>query len=194
MSWRDDLRRVDINQPGEWPAFFVIFIAIAACALLAYGGWLLVLKDQNSLIKSAKQQETQLRADFSKKKGMAINLPAYRAQMIEIEERLAGLVAQLPDSTEVPSLLIDITEAGDARGLEFVVFDPQPQRLEAFYAVLPILVQVKGSYFQLASFVSDLAQMSRIVTVADMDVAGADDGMLTASLMLQTYSYVPEQQ
>jgi len=92
----------------------------------------------------------------------------------------------------VPSLLVDITEAGSRRGLEFSVFDPQAQKLEAFYTSLPIRVEVRGSYHQIANFVSDLAGMSRIVTVGDLTLVGEEDGEVKASLMLQTYSYLPE--
>jgi len=123
---------------------------------------------------------------------MVVNLPAYKAQMVEIEELLAAMLQKLPDSTEVPSLLVDITEAGSRRGLEFSVFDPQAQKLEAFYTSLPIRVEVRGSYHQIANFVSDLAGMSRIVTVGDLTLVGEEDGEVKASLMLQTYSYLPE--
>ena len=101
-------------------------------------------------------------------------------------------VEKLPDSTEVPSLLVDITEAGSKRGLNFTVFDPQAQQLETFYSSLSIRVQVKGAFYQLANFISDLAQMPRIVTVATMNVNADTEGLLTADLMLKTYSYVSD--
>ena len=137
-------------------------------------------------------QELELRRTFTIKKGMVVNLPAYQAQMIQIKNMLAELVRQLPDSSEVPSLLIDITEAGGRRGLEFVVFDPQEQELGDFYSTLPILMEVKGNYHQLANFISDLAQMPRIVTVGDLEITADEDGGLTSSLVLQTYSYLAE--
>ncbi|MEK9785259.1 MAG: type 4a pilus biogenesis protein PilO, partial [Gammaproteobacteria bacterium] len=175
-----------------WPGWFVIVMALLGCLLFAYGGWHFVLGDQRLTLESAGKKEIELKQAFSTKKGMVVNLPAYKAQMVEIEELLAEMLQKLPDSTEVPSLLVDITEAGTRRGLEFSVFDPQAQKLEAFYTSLPIRVEVRGSYHQIANFVSDLARMSRIVTVGDLSLVGEEDGEVKASLMLQTYSYLPE--
>ncbi|NBP94765.1 MAG: hypothetical protein EBU28_05130 [Gammaproteobacteria bacterium] len=192
MSWQDDLKRIDINQPAAWPGWFVIVMALLGCLLFAYGSWHFVLSDQRLTLESSRKKEAELKKTFSAKKGMVVNLPAYKAQMVEIEELLAAMLQKLPDSTEVPSLLVDITEAGSRRGLEFSVFDPQAQKLEAFYTSLPIRVEVRGSYHQIANFVSDLAGMSRIVTVGDLTLVGEEDGEVKASLMLQTYSYLPE--
>jgi len=192
MSWLDDLRAVDMNEPGEWPPWFVVVVSLLVCLALLYGGWQFLIRDQRLSLDYERAQELELRRTFTIKKGMVVNLPAYQAQMIQIKNMLAELVRQLPDSSEVPSLLIDITEAGGRRGLEFVVFDPQEQELGDFYSTLPILMEVKGNYHQLANFISDLAQMSRIVTVGDLEITADEDGGLTSSLVLQTYSYLAE--
>jgi len=192
MSWLDDLRAVDMNEPGEWPPWFVVVVSLLVCLALLYGGWQFLIRDQRLSLDYERAQELELRRTFTIKKGMVVNLPAYQAQMIQIKNMLAELVRQLPDSSEVPSLLIDITEAGGRRGLEFVVFDPQEQELGDFYSTLPILMEVKGNYHQLANFISDLAQMPRIVTVGDLEITADEDGGLTSSLVLQTYSYLAE--
>lgn len=192
MSWLDDLRALDMNQPAEWPPWFVVVVSLLACLGLLYGGWQFLIRDQRLSLDYERAQELELRQTFTVKKGMVVNLPAYQAQMIQIKEMLDELVRQLPDSSEVPSLLIDITEAGGRRGLEFVVFDPQEQELGDFYSTLPILMEVKGNYHQLANFISDLAQMPRIVTVGDLEITADEDGRLTSSLVLKTYSYLAE--
>ncbi len=192
MSWLDDLRAVDMNEPGEWPPWFVVVVSLLVCLALLFGGWQFLIRDQRLSLDYERAQELELRRTFTIKKGMVVNLPAYQAQMIQIKNMLAELVRQLPDSSEVPSLLIDITEAGGRRGLEFVVFDPQEQELGDFYSTLPILMEVKGNYHQLANFISDLAQMPRIVTVGDLEITADEDGGLTSSLVLQTYSYLAE--
>tara|TARA_Y100001960_G_scaffold334084_1_gene444663 strand:+ start:6858 stop:7442 length:585 start_codon:yes stop_codon:yes gene_type:complete len=190
MSWLDDLRGVDINDPAEWPPWFVVVVSLLVCAALIGGGWQFLIRDQRLSLEYEQDHETELRRTFTIKKGMVVNLPAYRAQMVEIETMLAELVQQLPDSSEVPSLLIAITEAGARRGLEFVVFDPQEQELGDFYSTLPILMEVRGGYHQLANFISDLAQMPRIVTVGDMEITADEAGVLTSSLVVKTYSYL----
>ena len=190
MSWLDNLRGVDINDPAEWPPWFVVVVSLLVCAALIAGGWQFLIRDQRLSLEHERAHEAELRQTFTIKKGMVVNLPAYRAQMVEIETMLADLVQQLPDSSEVPSLLIAITEAGARQGLEFVVFDPQEQEQGDFYSTLPILMEVKGGYHQLANFISDLAQMPRIVTVGDMEITADEAGVLTSSLVVKTYSYL----
>ena len=190
MNWLDDLRGVDLNEPAEWPPWFVVGLSLLGCAVLILGGWQFLLRDQRLSLDYEQAYEAELRQTFTIKKGMVVNLPAYRAQMVEIEGMLAELVRQLPDSSEVASLLIAITEAGARRGLEFVVFDPKEEELGDFYSTLPILMEVRGGYHQLASFISDLAQMPRIVTVGDMEITADEEGTLTSSLVVKTYSYL----
>ena len=192
MSWLDELRGLDINEQAEWPSWFVVVVSFMACLALLFGGWQFLIRDQRLSLDYERAEELELRQTFTIKKGMVVNLPAYQAQMIQIEAMLAELIQQLPDNSEVPSLLIDITEAGARRGLEFVVFDPQQQELGDFYSTLPILMEVKGGYHELANFISDLAQMPRIVTVGDLEITADEEGGLTSSLVLKTYSYLAE--
>ena len=179
MSWLDDLRSVDFNEPAEWPPWFVVVVSLLGCGALIFGGWQFLLRDQRVTLDYERAYEAELRQTFTIKKGM-----------VEIEEMLAELVKQLPDSSEVPSLLRAITEAGARRGLEFVVFDPQEEELGDFYSTLPILMEVRGGYHQLANFISDLAQMPRIVTVEDLEITAEEQGTLTSSLVVKTYSYL----
>ena len=102
MSWLDDLRSVDFNEPAEWPPWFVVVVSLLGCGVLIFGGWQFLLRDQSLSLDYERAYEAELRQTFTYKKGMVVNLPAYRAQMVEIEEMLAELVQQLPDSSEVP--------------------------------------------------------------------------------------------
>ena len=167
----------------------MVVVSLLGCGVLIYGGWQFLLRDQRLSLDYEQAQEAELRQTYTIKKGMVVNLPAYQAQMVEIEEMLAELVQQLPDSSEVPSLLRAITEAGARRGLEFVVFDPQEEELGDFYSTLPILMEVEADITSW-HFISDLAQMPRIVTVGDLEITADEQGTLTSSLVVKTYSYL----
>ena len=193
MSWSDELRLLDIQEPESWPAWFMVVMSLLISILLLFGGWHFLIQDQQRVLDLEQSREIELRRTFSSKKGMVVNLPAYQKQMSQIEDMLAVMVRQLPDSTEVPSLLVDITEGGARRGLNFLVFDPQQEELGDFYAILPIRMEVAGSYHQLAGFISDLAQMPRIVTVGDMAITADEAGLLTISVVLKTYRYLSEE-
>ena len=184
----DRVRQIDLNDPASWPAWFSLIVALVVASAVLYGGWHFVIKDQIRTFERLVQQEAELKNTFSIKKGMVVNLPAYQKQMGEIEELLSELVAQLPDSSEVPRLLVDITEAGKQHGLEFLVFDPLEEIQSEFYELLPIRVEVSGTYHQLAGFISHLSALPRIVTVGDMSIT-ADEDRLRTSILLQTYRY-----
>ena len=109
MSWLDDLRGLDINDPAEWPPWFVVVVSLLVSAALIVGGWQFLIRDQRLSLEYERADEAELRRTFTMKKGMVVNLPAYQAQMVKIETMLADLVQQLPNSSEVPSLLIAIT-------------------------------------------------------------------------------------
>jgi type IV pilus assembly protein PilO len=166
-----------------------LIVALVVASAVLYGSWHFVIKDQIRTVERLVQQEAELKSTFSMKKGMVVNLPAYQTQMGEIEDLLSELVAQLPDSSEVPRLLVEITEAGKQRGLEFLVFDPLEEIQREFYALLPIRVEVSGTYHQLAGFISHLSALPRIVTVGDMSIIADKEGQLLTSILLQTYRY-----
>ncbi len=190
-----DLQEIDINDIGSWPLWLKLTGTGVICiAILAAGYWF-IIKDQYVDLQKAQRQEAQLKDSYLKKKALAINLGAYRQQMKEIEDTFGVMLKQLPDKTEVPELLIDITQAGLGRGLQFQTFKPKKTRQEDFYAEMPISLAVSGSYHQLGEFVSDLASLPRIVTIGDLNltpIKGTDK--LTMSATTKTYHYLDEDQ
>ena len=121
-------------------------------------------------------------------------MPAYLEQMEEMEQTFGSLLRQLPNTTEVPDLLVDITQAGLGRGLEFTLFRPEKEQPKDFYAEMPISVEVRGSYHELAQFVSDVAALPRIVTFGDISITSpaGKDNKLTMSAKAKTYRYLEE--
>ena len=193
----DNLGQIDFQDPASWPWWLKIVGALVVCAGILYAGYHFIIKDQIMVLEQAEKQELQLKATYEKKKALAVNLPAYREQMKEMKESFGVMLRQLPNQTEVPELLIDITQAGIARGLEFELFKPQSKRNADFYAILPINLKVKGTYHQFAEFVSDLAALPRIVTIGNITITRGKStkskgGLLTMSAITQTYHYLDE--
>lgn len=190
-----DIQDVDIGDFSTWPHWFrwaVIFVVSGG--LLWFGYKYLIEPEQIELAK-LERQETQLRESFLIKKEQVVNLPAYREQMVEIQDRFGVVLKQLPNKTEVPALLIDISQAGLSRGLVFNQFKPANPRTAEFYITLPISINVSGTYHQLAEFISDLAALPRIVTLGDMTIkGGGEDGTaLRMTAQLYTYQYLEEE-
>lgn len=187
----DDIKNSDINDPSTWPVSLkMLLILIGAVAILFAGYWF-IIKDQIIVLEVRERKEQALKKTYVDKKALAVNLPAYKKQMEEIRQRFGLLLQQLPNKTEVPELLIDITQAGLGQGLKFNLFDPGSPSVKDFYAVLPIKINATGSYHQFGEFISDLATLSRIVTVHNVKMSGKGDD-LTMAAVLNTYHYLDE--
>lgn len=189
-----DLRDVDVRAAGDWPLAGKIFaIALAGLLILAAGYYFVISKTLEDL-ESRRQAEQQLRQQFVFKYRQAVNLDAYREQLAQLKESFETMRRQLPDSNEIANLLVEITQAGLGRGLEFKLFQPGEARPAGFYAELPISIEVTGPYHQLAEFASDVAGFPRIVTLHDLSLtpAGKDTELLVMRGMAKTYQYLEE--
>jgi type IV pilus assembly protein PilO len=191
----DDLKNIDINNLGSWPVPIKIAGILIVCVIILFAGFWFLIQGELDEYGAAQKQEEGLRETFLNKKSLAVNLPAYKEQMEEMEQTFGSLLRQLPNTTEVPDLLVDITQAGLGRGLEFALFRPEKERPKDFYAEMPISIQVRGTYHELAQFVSDVAALPRIVTFGDITIsAGGKDNKLTMSAKAKTYRYLDESQ
>lgn len=189
-----DLRDVDVRAAGDWPPAGKMFaIALLGLLILLAGYYFVVSKTLEDL-ESRRQAEQQLRQQFVFKYRQAVNLDAYREQLKQLKESFETMRRQLPDSNEIANLLVEITQAGLGRGLEFKLFQPGEAKPAGFYAELPISIEVTGSYHQLAEFASDVAGFPRIVTLHDLSLTpiGKDSDLLVMKGMAKTYQYLEE--
>lgn len=190
----DDLRNIDPNDIASWPRSVKIAAAVLICLVILAAGYWFIIKDQLAELEKAERVEVTLREEFSRKKALAVNLEAYKQQMVEMQERFGVMLRQLPNKTEVPELLIDITQTGLGRGLQFELFQPRNKRVADFYAELPVNIKVKGTYHQLGQFVSDVAALPRIVTIDDLVLSRSNGNILTMSAVAKTYHYLDQEQ
>lgn len=196
MSIIDDLRALDTNDPGRWPLpFRVASVAIAFVAVIAIGIYYFVWLDDKPTLDREKRKETELRAAFEDRQRKAANFDSYRTQLAEIERDFGAMLRQLPGKTEVPNLLVDISQTGLGAGLEEKLFQPTGEVQRDFYAELPIKLRYTGSYHELGKFVSGIAALPRIVTLHDIDIKPADKDSttsLTLDVTAKTYRYLEE--
>ncbi len=189
-----NLRDIDVRAAGDWPvAGKIVAVALVGLLMLVAGYHFVISKTLEDL-ESQRYAEEQLRQEFVTKYRQAVNLDAYREQLVQLKESFEAMRRQLPDSNEIANLLVEITQAGLGRGLEFKLFQPGEARPSGFYAELPISIEVIGSYHQLAEFASDVAAFPRIVTLHDLSMtpAGKDTDLLVMKGMAKTYQYLEE--
>lgn len=189
----DDLKNIDVNNLGSWPVPIKIGGILAVCVAILFAGFWFLIRGDIEEYDEAQKKEISLRETYTNKVGLAVNLESYKRQMEEMEQTFGSLLRQLPNTTEVPDLLVDITQAGLGRGLEFTLFRPEKEQPKDFYAEMPISVEVRGGYHELAQFVSDVAALPRIVTFGDINItATGKDSKLTMSAKAKTYRYLEE--
>ena len=196
MNFLDQLKSLDPKDPGRWPlvirAFFIGVIFVAFAGLLWY---MLVWNEDRPLLQKAESEERDLRQQFETKQQRAANLDAYKAQLAEMEKSFGAMLRQLPGKTEVPNLLVDISQTGLAAGLEEKLFQPSSEQSKGFYAELPIKIRLVGSYHEFGTFVSGIAALPRIVTLHDIEIKPTSkDGYdnLTMELTAKTYRYLDD--
>lgn len=185
-----DLNNLDLKSLAQAPnaakgvvaAFIVLFIL----GVGYYLDWSPALDTLNA----AKQEEQSLRATYTTKKRQAINYEAYKQRLADTEKALAALLRQLPNKSEMDSLLTDVNQVGIGRGLEFDLFRPGNEVKSDFYATLPVAIKVVGGYHDLGNFVSDVAKLPRIVTIHDINLEPTKNGKLVMNATIRTYRYL----
>src|SRR3989344_8749283 len=196
-EWLDGLRRIDINDldthnMGAWPPAIKVLMGIVVAVLVLSIGYNFSTSELENQLELKREEESTLKEQFASKSQMAANLELYSQQMKEMENAFGVLLRQLPSDTEVPGLLEDITRTGLGSGLEFEEIKLLPEVTQPFYIELPIKITVTGAYHDLATFVSGVAGLPRIVTLHDFDLApvNPDDGpKLRMSVLAKTYRY-----
>lgn len=188
-----DLSNLDLKDLANAPAAAKgIVLAVLFGAIVA-AGYYFHLSDQIAGLDALQAEESTLRSTYSQKVGEAHNLDIYRQQLKDTETALAAMLKQLPSKAEIDALLTDINQAGLGRGLSFELFRPGQTVFADFYATLPVAIKVNGSYHEIASFISDVAALPRIVTVHDINIVpGAKPPMVSLDATLKTYRYLDE--
>ena len=187
-------RGLNQNDPGTWPPLprYTVYVLVMALALgLGWYLWLSGVKDQ---LDQAQHHEMELRAQYRNKLAQAVSLDLLKAQKAQVQQYVLLLEKQLPSKAEMDALLSDINQAGIGRGLQFQLFRPGQVDVRDYYAELPIAISVQGRYNDLAAFTSDVAKLSRIVTINDMTISApanaGPDARLTMQATARTYRYL----
>ena len=184
-----ELQNLDFSDVSGWPLVAKAAAILAICiAVLAAGFWF-DTKNQLAELDKLVAQEPELKKTFETKQHKAANLDEYKAQLEEMERSFGAMLRQLPGKTEVAELLVDISQAGLANGLQFELFKPQNEKPAEFYAELPITIRVTGTYHEFGNFVSDVAALPRIVTLHDFSITPSGD-KLVMDVTAKTYRYL----
>jgi len=191
----DELDIDDLKRVGSAPLSVKAGIIVVLCISLVVAGYMLDTTVQQDELEKVVAEENFLRNVFAEKQSKAANLEAYKQQLDEMNTSFGTLLRQLPDETEIETLLTDISQTGISAGLDIEYFKPEGLRPKEFYSEYPIKLKVTGRYHEFAEFISGVAALPRIVTVREISIKPADtkSGVkLTMELTAITYQYLDE--
>jgi type IV pilus assembly protein PilO len=197
MNFLDELQSLDFNDIGRWPFVYrAAAVALAGAIATIAGIYMFVYEEKMPLLEKAEAEERELRVVFEEKQRKAANFSAYQEQLAEIERSFGTMLQQLPGKTEIPNLLVDISQTGLGAGLEEKLFQPMAELRKDFYAEKPIRIKLDGSYHEFGNFVSDIAALPRIVTLHNIEIrpVGKKSGYdnLVLNVTAKTYRYLED--
>jgi type IV pilus assembly protein PilO len=192
----EDFRTLNPKDVGAWPIVPRVTILLAGFLVMLLAGWWFLWSDQLDALEAVKQTEEKLKVEFLDKKKQAVSLVLYTQQLNEIDRSFGALLKQLPNKSEVESLLVEVNQAGMGRGLQFDLFKPGQETVKEFYAELPVSIRLTGNYHDFGAFAGDIGRLSRIVTLNNMSISGgsAKDGSLTMDAVTKTFRYLDEEE
>jgi type IV pilus assembly protein PilO len=186
-------RSLNPNEPGQWPMLPKVVTWVFVAVIMVVLGWFLLLSSAHDELDTERAKEPTLKADYRNKLGQAVNLAELRKQKLQVEEYVTQLEKQLPGKAEMDALLSDINQAGLGRGLQFELFKPGQVLVKDYYAELPISIKVSGRYHDMGAFAGDIANLSRIVTLHNLNITAApkdSSGALAMEATARTYRYL----
>lgn len=203
MKKKMSIRDLDFNNTGAWPREFKVgFCVLLALVIIGFSWWFWVT-DKRDELAGLEAQETSLRAEFETKQGRAANLEPLKQQLAQMEQQLQQMLRQLPSKTEMPDLIVDVSQTALATGLQNKLFQPGAETPKEFYAEKPIQLRLVGTYHQFGAFVSGVASLPRVVILTMHDIAlkpvnGGSGIRPNAALELagtvKTYRYLDEEE
>ncbi len=191
MSFLDDIRSTNLNNIGTAPLPLKVLMIGLICFGILFAGYYLHHKNQLESLTRVKAKEQELRKTFENKAEKAANLELYKVQLEEMRRTFGTLLRQLPSKTEIPALIVDISQTGLSSGLEIELFKPQAESIKEFYAEKPIDLRVRGDYHQFGTFASEIAALPRIVTLHNISLTPSEEKM-TMTATVKTYRYLEE--
>ena len=187
---RSQFTNLNPKDLSTWPAFPRYVLFGLTTVLVVFALWFLWLDGFDSELETGRVKELGLREDYKKKLAQAVNLDALKKQREQVQQHVTQLEKQLPSKAEMDALLSDINQAGLGRSLQFELFRPGQVQVKEYYAELPITLRVTGRYHDIGAFASDVANMSRIVTLNNLAVVPGKDGNLTLDATAKTFRYL----
>ncbi len=188
----EDFKHTNWKDPGTWSIAPKLLVVLATLVAIPVAGFFLDTQGQIEELERGQAAEGKLKEDYLNKKKQAVNLDLHKQQLREINESFGALLKQLPNKSQMDALLVDINQAGLGRGLQFETFKPGGEAVKESFAELPIEIKVTGTYHDVGAFASDVGQLSRIVTLNDVNIDASKDGILTMGATARTYRYLSD--
>lgn len=194
-----DYQNPDFENMGSWPLAIRLSMLVLVSVLIVFAFYWFMVKDSQLRYQRVLREEPQLKEQYQTKSFQVANLDAFKQQLVEMEETFGALLSQLPNETDMPELIDDISTTGTQSGLEIDRITPEKDVVQEFYIETPISIEVRGSYHEMGNFVSSMAAIPRIVTLHDFNMEGTgvteeneSNALLRMTIQAKTYRYKAE--
>ena len=198
MSKKMDLRNLDTSNPGSWPLPVKLAACIMAGLVIIGLVWYFWVADQRTQLEGLVRKQDDLKKQFEDKQGRAANLEPLKQQLAQMELMLQQMLRQLPSKTEMPDLIVDISQTALATGISNELFQPGPETAKEFYAEKPINLRMVGTYHQFGAFVSGVASLPRVVIMTMHNISltprAGKPGLLVLQGTIKTYRYLDDEE
>jgi type IV pilus assembly protein PilO len=189
-----DFQTIGLASLGTRLVIFLFVIALIVGAVIYFD----TLPQRDELAQKQRQEASLLETITTKQK-LAANLQAYQDQLKEMQTRFGELLRQLPNKSEAENLIIDVAQTSLKNGLKNQQIQPGAEIKHTFYAEMPYTLTLQGTYNQLAKFISDTANLPRIVTLHNPSIKpeqGDKQDMksppLVMTIVTKTYRYLEQ--
>jgi type IV pilus assembly protein PilO len=188
----EKLNSLNPRDIHNWPLSIITFFGVLIVLLISIMGYFLIISSEVDDLTAVIQKEEKLKKEYIEKIQQAINLNAYKKQLIDITIASDQLLKQLPDKSEVNKILIYLNQSSLNRGLKFNSVIPDQEKSSDFYAELPIKIKVSGTYAGIGGFAFDVSQLSRVIVLKDINLSVNTAGVVSMEAIAKTFRYLDE--
>jgi type IV pilus assembly protein PilO len=178
------------------PLIKVLILVVILGAIIGFY-WQFLYRPVLAEIRTIEPELNQLKGELALKKEIVKGKPRYLAELEETRAKLYLALKQLPDKSEIPSLLENVSSLGTAAGLQFKLFKPMPEVAKNFYAEIPVDIQLEGKYRDIVTFFDNVSKMPRIVNIMNITIGSPKKDpsggiMVSTSCNAITYKFIEE--
>ena len=187
-----------IDDVRDWPIMQKLGVAAGLVLLVWFLDWQYVLSPRSDELVELREQLATQQQQLEEKRIKVSARADEEKRIRDLQADVKRAEARLPEGREIADLLSNIASSARAVGLDLTLFRQKPEAYSDFYADVPVQMEMRGTYHELALFMDRVKRLDRIVNVADIQLrkprVEGDVVLLDASCTATTFRFLDEQE